>query len=83
MTCESCVKDISTTLYKLEGISNVKCELKDQLVSIEGTGLYSHHYIAASACSCEIAAPSAIVTAIQDTGRDAILRGSGTSESKF
>lgn len=30
-----------------------------------------------------IAAPSAIVAAIQDTGRDAILRGSGTSESKF
>lgn len=40
MTCESCVKDISTTLYKLEGISNVKVDLKDQLVSIEGTGSY-------------------------------------------
>lgn len=29
------------------------------------------------------AAPSSIVTAIQQTGRDAILRGSGTSNSKF
>ena len=27
------------------------------------------------------AAPSAIVRAIQDTGRDAILRGSGTADS--
>lgn len=34
------MKDVSTTLYKLEGISNVKVDLKDQLVSIEGTGLY-------------------------------------------
>jgi copper chaperone for superoxide dismutase len=29
----------------------------------------------------DIAAPSAIVEAIQATGRDAILRGSGTSDS--
>lgn len=64
MTCESCVKDISTSLYNLNGILKVEANLKDQLVSIEGT-----------------AAPSAIVAAIQDTGRDAILRGSGTSES--
>jgi len=64
MTCESCVKDVSSSLYKLDGISKVEANLKDQLVSIEGT-----------------AAPSAIVTAIQETGRDAILRGSGTTNS--
>jgi len=64
MTCESCVKDVSSSLYKLEGISKVEANLKDQLVSIEGT-----------------AAPSAIVSAIQATGRDAILRGSGSSNS--
>lgn len=29
------------------------------------------------------APPSSIVSAIQDTGRDAILRGSGTSNSTF
>lgn len=29
------------------------------------------------------APPSSIVTAIQNTGRDAILRGSGTSNSMF
>jgi len=64
MTCESCVKDISTSLHKLSGIQKIEANLKDQLVSIEGT-----------------AAPSAIVAAIQSTGRDAILRGSGGSES--
>lgn len=40
--------------------------LKEQLVSIEGT-----------------AAPSAIVEAIQATGRDAVLRGSGKSDSRL
>ncbi|KAJ5113255.1 superoxide dismutase copper chaperone Lys7 [Penicillium angulare] len=64
MTCESCVKDISTSLYKLDGIKKVDTNLKDQLVFIEGT-----------------APPSSIVSVIQDTGRDAILRGSGTTNS--
>jgi copper chaperone CopZ len=38
MTCESCVKDISSSLYKLGGIQKVEANLKEQLVSIEGTG---------------------------------------------
>lgn len=64
MTCESCVQDITGSLFKLSGIQKVEANLKDQLVTIEGT-----------------AAPSAIVAAIEATGRDAILRGSGTSNS--
>ncbi|EHK99559.1 putative Superoxide dismutase 1 copper chaperone [Glarea lozoyensis 74030] len=48
--------DISGSLKKLSGIQRVEANLKDQLVSIEGT-----------------------VSAIQATGRDAILRGSGGS----
>ncbi|TLS31421.1 hypothetical protein PpBr36_03663 [Pyricularia pennisetigena] len=64
MTCESCIKDVSDAVRKLDGITKVDANLKDQLVSIEGT-----------------AAPSAIVDAIQATGRDAILRGSGSSDS--
>lgn len=64
MTCEDCVKDISSSLTKLDGINKVDASLKDQLVFIEGT-----------------APPSSIVSAIQATGRDAILRGSGTSNS--
>ncbi|CAI0652811.1 unnamed protein product [Colletotrichum noveboracense] len=64
MTCDSCVKDVSDSLYKLGGITKVEADLKDQLLSVEGT-----------------AAPSAIVDAIQATGRDAILRGSGVSNS--
>jgi len=58
------VNDVSGSLYKLDGISKVEANLKDQLVSIEGT-----------------VAPSAIVSAIQATGRDAILRGSGAPNS--
>ncbi|TKA71225.1 hypothetical protein B0A49_04168 [Cryomyces minteri] len=64
LSCESCIKDVSTSLYKLNGVNNVDANLKRQLVSVEGT-----------------AAPSAIVAAIRSTGRDAILRGSGASES--
>ncbi|PLB48115.1 Cu,Zn superoxide dismutase-like protein [Aspergillus steynii IBT 23096] len=64
MTCDGCVKDISSSLKKVEGVNKVEADLKGQLVFIEGT-----------------AAPSSIVTAIQATGRDAILRGSGTSNS--
>ncbi|GFF29205.1 superoxide dismutase 1 copper chaperone [Aspergillus udagawae] len=64
MTCESCVKDVTNSLYNVEGVKKVEASLKDQLVLIEGT-----------------APPSSIVTAIQSTGRDAILRGSGTSNS--
>ncbi|KAK3334022.1 superoxide dismutase [Cercophora scortea] len=64
MHCDSCVKDVSGVLYKLQGITKVEANLQDQLLSIEGT-----------------APPSAIVEAIQATGRDAILRGSGASDS--
>ncbi|KAK4465717.1 superoxide dismutase 1 copper chaperone [Cladorrhinum samala] len=64
MHCEGCAKDISGALHKLPGITKVEPNVKEQLVTIEGT-----------------APPSAIVEAIQSTGRDAILRGSGTSNS--
>ncbi|KAJ0302878.1 hypothetical protein COL516b_006922 [Colletotrichum fioriniae] len=64
MTCDSCVKDVSDSLYKLGGITKVEANLEDQLLSVEGT-----------------AAPSTIVDAIQATGRDAILRGSGGSNN--
>lgn len=62
MHCQSCVDNVSSALYKLPGITKVSANLKDQLLTIEGT-----------------AAPSAIVDTIQSTGRDAILRGSGSS----
>ncbi|KFA52817.1 hypothetical protein S40293_00840 [Stachybotrys chartarum IBT 40293] len=66
--CDGCVKDVSNSLYKLAGVSKVEANLKDQLVSVEGSGFLT-------------AAPSAIVEAIQATGKDAILRGSGASNS--
>ncbi|KAJ4994097.1 superoxide dismutase copper chaperone [Stagonosporopsis vannaccii] len=66
MTCEACIKDIEGSLSNLSGINKITANLKEQLVSIEGT-----------------AAPSAIVDALQASGRDAILRGSGKSNSKL
>ena len=38
MTCDGCVKDVSDSLCKLGGITKVEANLKEQLVSIEGTG---------------------------------------------
>jgi len=38
MTCDSCVKDVSASLYQLSGISKVEANLQEQLVSVEGTG---------------------------------------------
>ena len=62
--CDNCVKDVSAALKKVDGVTKIDANLKDQLVLIEGT-----------------AAPSSIVSAIESTGRDAILRGSGKSNS--
>lgn len=38
MTCDSCVKSVSESLYRLDGITKVDANLKDQLVAVEGTG---------------------------------------------
>lgn len=38
MSCEGCAKDVSDSLYKLDGIAKVEANLKDQLVRVEGTG---------------------------------------------
>src|SRR4051794_34698746 len=40
MTCDGCVKDISGALHKLQGITKVEANLQEQLVSIEGTGMF-------------------------------------------
>lgn len=39
MTCDGCVKDVSDSLYKVNGITKVDANLEGQLVSIEGTGM--------------------------------------------
>jgi copper chaperone for superoxide dismutase len=39
LTCGACVKDVSDALYSLKGITKVEADLKDQLVSVEGTGM--------------------------------------------
>lgn len=47
MTCDGCAKDVSGALYKLDGISKVEANWKDQLVKVEGTGMRmtgSHYF---------------------------------------
>ena len=88
MTCDGCAKDITGALHKLPGITKVEANVADQLVSVEGTGssdgaaIFRVHRTVYANPETLTAAPSAIVEAIQATGRDAILRGSGTSNSK-
>lgn len=64
LTCQSCVDSVSKELLKNEGITNVKCDLATQTVSVEGS-----------------TPPSQIIESIQNTGRDAIVRGTGKPNS--
>lgn len=64
LSYDGCVKAVSDQVYQLDGIIKVEGNIKDQLISVQGT-----------------VAPSAIAEAIRKTGRDAILRGSGASNS--
>jgi copper chaperone CopZ len=38
LSCDGCVKAVSDQLYKLGGITKVEGNLKDQLISVEGSG---------------------------------------------
>lgn len=84
MTCDGCVKDISKSLQKLQGILRHPAEAGTQAV-LTATGI---NKVEANLKDQLVfiegtAPPSSIVTTIQGTGRDAILRGSGTSNSRF
>ncbi|KAJ8129415.1 hypothetical protein O1611_g4216 [Lasiodiplodia mahajangana] len=79
MTCDSCVKSVSDALFSLDGITSVDANLKDKLVAVKGTG--KDPRLRAGSYFLSVPAPSAIVSAIEATGRDAILRGSGASNS--
>jgi copper chaperone for superoxide dismutase len=62
--CESCVDSVKSGLTSVAGITDVQCDIENQIVSVTGT-----------------AAPSQVVKAIQSTGRDAIVRGTGQPNS--
>ncbi|CAI7585908.1 unnamed protein product [Penicillium bialowiezense] len=64
MHCEDCNTSVSAAVKALDGIDQIRGDLKAQTVWVKG-----------------VAPPSAIVSAIEDTGRDAILRGSGSTDS--
>lgn len=90
MTCESCVKDVSHSLYKLDG--TVTLPMMRSIQHTCGAGLITSS-LHAGIKKVDVnlkdqlvfiegtAPPSSIVSAIQNTGRDAILRGSGTMNS--
>ncbi|KPM34889.1 hypothetical protein AK830_g11683 [Neonectria ditissima] len=40
LSCDGCIKSVSDSLYKIGGINKVEGNLKDQLISVEGTGKY-------------------------------------------
>lgn len=61
MTCDGCARDISGALHKLPGITKVEANVKEQLVSVEGTGIgpspnskdtVPHAQVAESVCLC-------------------------------
>ncbi len=61
MTCDSCAKDISDALHKLPGIIKVEANVREQLVSIEGTG--------SSDRCCHICSPSYVYWTDVETGQ--------------
>lgn len=40
LSCDGCVKSVSDALYSLGGITKVEGNLKDQLISVEGSGTF-------------------------------------------
>lgn len=64
MECDSCVDSIASVLKGLDGVEKFNINLKDNLVSTEGS-----------------LPPSEISKAIQSTGKDAIIRGTGKPDS--
>lgn len=42
MTCDDCIKAVSDSLYSLDGVTKVDADLKEQLVTVEGTGKIDH-----------------------------------------
>lgn len=87
MTCDGCVKDISTSLYKLDGMAPNHAIFHSSVRAFPNS-IYCAGINKVDADLKDqlvfiegTAPPSSIVSAIQDTGRDAILRGSGTTNS--
>lgn len=85
MTCQSCINDIEGSLQQLSGTSAVGYRQYVRASADHDIGI---HKVSANLedqlVSVEgTAPPSAIVEAIQSTGRDAILRGSGKSDSEY
>lgn len=95
--CNTCIETVSSALNKLDGIASGFCpvtpadklcqgikqispDLETQTITVLGTGKVNQPP-ATDEMLIMLAPPSQIVKAIQDTGKDAILRGSGRENS--
>ena len=83
LSCEACIKSVSTSLYKLDGKLGGLFQ-HPRFTGLTWTTRNQRRLCGSQAQLISVtgnAAPSAIVSAIQETGRDAILRGSGKGGS--
>ncbi|OJD23171.1 hypothetical protein ACJ73_05477 [Blastomyces percursus] len=93
LTCDACIEEVSKPLYALDGRWDIYSQWFILLVPYRNQKHATHgeKYLGIKSVQGNLndqllliegtAAPSAIVAAIQSTGRDAILRGSGSSNN--
>ena len=89
LSCESCVNDISTALSTLPGISSIilltftRSQATQECTDSLRKGIKSTTFSLTSQLLSitGTAPPSAVISTIQSTGRPAILRGSGATNS--
>uniref|UniRef100_A0A093VIB9 Superoxide dismutase 1 copper chaperone n=1 Tax=Talaromyces marneffei PM1 TaxID=1077442 RepID=A0A093VIB9_TALMA len=86
MTCDHCVQDVSGSIQKIPGTSISSYQFATKFTNRAGRVEKGITKVEARLADQLVlvegtAAPSSIVAAIQGTGRDAILRGSGGTNS--
>jgi copper chaperone for superoxide dismutase len=81
MTCQACVDEISQALRKLDGTPLHRAKPATDAHAHEGIETIDADLAAQLVAVRGTAAPSAIVAAVQATGRAAVVRGSGAPDS--
>ena len=82
LTCDSCIKDVSDSLYRLDGLAFSTTHSNHATKKFIGVNNVDAD-LAKQVISVEgTVSPSSIVEAIKSTGRDAILRGTGGADCK-
>lgn len=80
LTCDSCIKDVCDSLYRLNGLASSAMRSDHATKILIGVSNVDAD-LAKQMVSVEgTISPSSIVEAIKSTGRDAILRGTGAAD---